>query len=275
MGLRRGFLHGVNLDDWYPCHNLEIAGRLWTPDFLALVEPEFKFAPIDEFSIAELRAGKGQAPLTPRSMWTVWASGIIREGGHVGIGQENTIWLSREQEVEILRLGDAELDFEEARREYSPKAVSRLSCIWLAENSAAGKEHILNMLHRSGTRVHVLRVKVIAKLGLTRVDTAWFDRYLSHPKDQYIAEYWNGVPGSTHPTWEYLLNGAIRAADSGEVETIRAEGAHRRDPGSEKFWQQFDDRSVQAGQNVIGMGLERAMYPIIKLKYQKARKERF
>ncbi|ODH03266.1 hypothetical protein A4S05_19680 [Nostoc sp. KVJ20] len=33
------FIHGINLNDWYPCWNLALCGRLYSPDFAALCDP--------------------------------------------------------------------------------------------------------------------------------------------------------------------------------------------------------------------------------------------
>jgi hypothetical protein len=33
------FIHGIDLNNWYPCHNLALDGRLYSPDFAALRDP--------------------------------------------------------------------------------------------------------------------------------------------------------------------------------------------------------------------------------------------
>ena len=110
------FIHGVNVGDWYPCWNLALAGRLWSPDFAALTDPGLAAAHqrLRDVPVEVLRAtGVPQGVPTPRATWYVWAAAWVRRGGHVGIGTDDTKWLPREELDEVLRLGDIELFFEE------------------------------------------------------------------------------------------------------------------------------------------------------------------
>lgn len=109
------FIHGIDLGDWYPCRNLALAGRLWSPDSMAVIDPGLAAShqPLRDVPIDVLRTtGVPQGVPTRRATWYVWAAAWVRGGAHVGIGTENTRWLSQDKLERILRLGDMELAFE-------------------------------------------------------------------------------------------------------------------------------------------------------------------
>lgn len=173
-------------------------------------------------------SGPPQGVLAPRAAQFVSAASIARRGGHVGVGVENTNWLSQEQADRILRLGDIELAFEARRRELLPDGASRLSSLYVADGSEAGRAHIREML---GNQVFVVEVSIPAAIRVSKADTRWFDRYCETPDPQFIDQYWKSVPGPDgDPTWEYLVDGAIQVEDTASLEYIRQRGA--RPPGA-------------------------------------------
>jgi hypothetical protein len=199
------FIHGIDLGDWYPCWNLALAGRLWSPDYMALIDPGLASShqPLRDVPIDVLRTtGAPQGVPTPRATWYVWAAAWVRQGGHVGIGTENTRWLPQDKLERILRLGDVELAFEEARRRHLPEGPSRLASLYLADDSDQGRAHVRRML---GT-VFILRVTVPWALRVARVDTKWFDLYCQESKTEYLQNYWVSVAfDATSASWEYLV----------------------------------------------------------------------
>jgi hypothetical protein len=222
------FLHGVDLDDPYPCWNLALAGRVWSPDFLASMDPALAAShrPIRDASLEELRAnGLPVGIPTPRAAWQVGAAATVRSGGRVGMGQTNTQWYSPEDAARLRELGDVELAFEAGRREICPEAPSRLSSLYLAEDSDAGRAHIRTML---GRNVHIMRVIVPSVARACRVDTGWFESYCREPNPKLIESYWRGVPiDPCVSTWEILIDGAIQVDDPVALEYLKAHGAHR------------------------------------------------
>jgi hypothetical protein len=222
------FVHGVNIGDWYPCWNLALAGRLWSPDFAALTDPGLAAAhqPLRDVPIDVLRTtGVPQGVPTPRATWYVWAAAWVRRGGHVGIGTEDTNWLPREDLDRILRLGDIELAFEEARRKLLPESASRLASLYLADDSDRGRAHVRAML---GVDILILRVTIPLALRVSRVDTKWFELYCHDAKAEYIEKYWSSAAcDPAAPTWEYLVDGMIEVDDPEGLAHIREFGAHR------------------------------------------------
>ncbi len=222
------FAHGVNVGDWYCCWNLALAGRLWSPDFAALTDPGLAAAhqPLRDVPIHVLRTtGVPLGVPTPRATWYVWAAAWVRRGGHGGIGTEDPKWLPRAELDQILRLGDIELAFEEARRSLLPDGASRLASLYLADDSDVGRAHIRVML---GSDILILRVTIPLALRVSRVDTKWFDLYCHDPKPEYIENYWLSRPFDPEtPTWEYLVDGMIEVDDPDGLAHIRDYGAHR------------------------------------------------
>lgn len=196
------------------------------PDFAAMCDPGLRAAhkSVRDVSVDFLRVnGLPQGTMTPRASWYIWAAALIRRGGHVGIGMENTQWLPREKLDRILALGDIELELEETRRKVAPEEASRLCALWVAEDSEAGESHVRAML---GPDVLVLRVSIVAAIRFTRVDTTWFDLYCQSRKAEYANKYWSGTACDRGPKWEFLVEGCIEAIDPEQLEYIRTHGAH-------------------------------------------------
>ena len=220
------YVHGINLGDWYPCWNLALAGRLWSPDFMALADPglaashqSLRDVPIDVLRTT----GVPQGVPTPRATWYVWAAAWVRRGGQVGIGTENTRWLPQQNLDKIIRLGDIELSFEEARRRILPDGASRLASLYVADDSDAGRAHVRSMLDED---IYILRVTIPLALRVTKVDTKWFELYCGDPKSEYLERYWSSAPfNAAAPTWEYLVDGMIEVDDPASLEHIRKFGA--------------------------------------------------
>ena len=221
------YLHGIDINNWYPCWNLSLSGRLDSPDFMALCDSGLKekHVSVNDVSIDFLMTcGLPIGALTPRAGWYVWAAAIIRNGGHVGIGQIDTKWINREDRDSIITIGNVEIEFERVRREMFPASVSRLSCLWVAEDNQIGDAHIRTML---GPNIFILKVKIPAAINVAKVNTLWFDAYRRENKRDFIENYWKSIPEQEDTqTWEYLVDGRIEACDEKDLEYIRQHGAH-------------------------------------------------
>jgi hypothetical protein len=223
------YIHGISLSDFLPCWNLSLAGQIMSSEFAAICDSNLA---VRQTSIRNSKLSNLKTPqfafgvVTPRAAQFVCTAAIIRAGGHVGIGVESTRWLPRDEMDRILRIGDMEIAFEEMRRAITPNAASRLCCLWVAEDTDIGQAHVRSML---GVDVFLLRVLIIAAIRVTKTDSRWFDAYAAEPRDEYIANYWNGVPYEVHvPTWEYLVEGVITVIDDAALAHVREHGAHRK-----------------------------------------------
>lgn len=221
------FVHGLNLRNEHACHNLSIAGALWTPNLLGMADPGLNqtFRHIDDISLEELRSegpiGNAVAPRVARYV----IPGAILERGLTWLdGYDRPVEISDGKRSRILDSRDAELAMEAGRRKYAPKAASRFSSIWLAERVPEGEALIRGMLG-SSTHIFIAPVRITHCLALTRADARWFDDYLNFPKEQFIENYWTGMPHKTGPQWEYLLDGSIELENAGDLAYIRTHGA--------------------------------------------------
>jgi len=219
------FIHAIELKDFYPCRNLTVSGCLWSPNYLAVIDQGIGqvHRTINEFSIEQLRMkGPQSCGVTPRTASAIIKASFIRRGEKLYDGYGEEILLSEQEKQWILKASEVELGFEEIRRAQFPYRVSRLSCLWLAERTEAGKAHIRAML---GEDVFILDVRLGQILNLSRADTKWFDLYWEETRDEYIWKYWSGEPCGDVSSWEYLLDGEIIADNEEQIEFIRNHGA--------------------------------------------------
>ncbi len=208
------FIHALDARNWLPCYNLKLNPILMSPDFMARsdrgmseVHQSLRDAPIECLESGPFPIGT----VTPRSGNIVLPGTIVRRGDKIGIGVENTKWIPDATQKEIMRRADIEITFEKMRREIAPDAASRLSCLWLAEDTPDGNTHLKEMFGDNAP-IRIMKVRIPQYLRVTRTDTACFDRYLSCEEQtpQVIENYWKGVSLSeNNPKWEFLVEGVI------------------------------------------------------------------
>ena len=219
------FLHGISLNDWYPCWNLSLCGWISSPDFTAIADQGIaeKHTSLRDIEIQQLKDGNiPSGVLTPRSIWYVWAYAIIISGGNVGIGRYDTYFFDEDDRQKILEMGDIELKFEEERRRISPESASRLCSLYVADNSEFGKHHIIEMFDED---TYIFEVTIPCALRFSKVDTKWFEKYRNDPNPEYIEKYWKSIPYDEDvPTWEYLVEGMIKVNNLEDIEHIRKNG---------------------------------------------------
>jgi hypothetical protein len=140
--------------------------------------------------------------------------------------------MNDEQADLVLRLADFELAFERARREVRPDAPSRLSCVFLAEDNAAGRAYAQGMATMHG---FVMTVRVPLALRIARMDAHWIGDSADLPTRERCQGYWSGDPTpDADPLWEWLVDGVIRCADNDQFALLRAYNAQAGDvvPGT-------------------------------------------
>lgn len=219
------FIHAIDLGNWFPCHNLRLSGRLMSPNALALVDKGVgeihQF--IDDAPLKGLAMGfHPPSAVTPRAAGEVVRAGILRQGLKIANGFNEVELMSEETKRDSLRSSDVELSFEQMRREVAPSAVSRLSCLYLAERSAAGEAMLRAMLGRD---VYILRVRPVLTLRITKADAAWFDGFFETNDVDDARRYWNGLEKPGGKRWEYLFDGVLEVEDFEQIEYVRKHGA--------------------------------------------------
>ncbi|WP_238912283.1 DUF2441 domain-containing protein [Achromobacter xylosoxidans] len=220
------FIHAIDLWNWFPCHNLALSGRLMSPNALAALDSGggevHQF--IDDVPIEDLAAGlHPPSAVTPRAAGEIVRAGILRQGMELANGFNEVELMSDKTKQDALRSSDVELVFERVRREVMPSAVSRLSCLYLAERSEEGEAMLRTML---GRNVYILRVRPMLTLRITKVDAAWFDGFFDSNDIGDARQYWRGIermPGNGK--WEYLFDGVLEVEDPAQIEYVRTHGA--------------------------------------------------
>jgi hypothetical protein len=220
------FLHGIDLSDFYRCWNLSLSGYLTSAEFNSW-NNVYLFPPVSvrTASLADLK----QLYITlgaviPRASWYVACAAIVRAGGHVGIGVNNTRWLSATQMDRLLKIGDIEIAFEETRRSVMPDAACRLCCLWVTDSNTAGEDHIRNML---GPNTYIIHVAIPEQIRVTKADTRWFDAYYQDPQPDYIEHYWRSEAFDADTrSWEYLVEGKIQITDPAQLAHVQQHGGH-------------------------------------------------
>lgn len=220
------FVHGVNLTNPYVCHNLALTGKLMSPNALALIAQGIAASQsrIESLPMDVLRRGTATnfAP-TPRAANSLIIGGMLERGEKLYDGYGHPVLMSGETQQWHRNVFRTEMVFEERRRIVAPTAVSRLSCLWMAERTSAGTKHIQAML---GSDMYLIDVKIVLQIGLTRVDTQWFDKYCEDPKVEFADRYWTGDRCPLGETWEYLLDGVLALEREDQRAYIKDHGAH-------------------------------------------------
>lgn len=204
------YIHAIDLCNFYPCHNIGIDGILRTPNLMALADPEGIGRiqkKVEEYTIEELRHGSAElGAITPRFVSVGIEAALLRNNTKITDGYGREILYSKESRSEKIKRADIELEFEHYRRQNCPEKVSRLTCIYLAERTAAGTKLIHYLL---GDEVQILNVEITFCLAITKADVSWYDEYALNPRKEYIESYWSGQQFSENESWEYLLDGCI------------------------------------------------------------------
>lgn len=194
---KKTYLHSISLGDWLVCHNLSISdGKLFSCDITGIPHKrKGEHLEVGETNIQDLKS-KRLPPsfLQPRFVRT--------------IGRPD-LW-------------QMEIAFEEARRVWAPEAPSRLSSLYLADNSEDGRK----MLKETFPERTILEVQTILSLRQTKVDMRGVDEYKESGNKGVLERYWKGLPvGSGTPQWEYLIDGVIQVTDKERLEDIKIVGA--------------------------------------------------
>ena len=143
------------------------------------------------------------------------ARGRIRSGLPL---QKRFLSITEAQLKYRLKRSDIEIEFEKERRRIVPDAASRLDCIFVADN-----EDTINQIFKGHYDLIVLEVKLIEALRFTKADFGWFEEY-SREKDKRLIEgYWTSHQFRENVnSWEYLVDGIIRADDPSSSEKVRS-----------------------------------------------------
>jgi hypothetical protein len=154
------FLHTVPLDDPVATHTLSVSGRLFASEYASLDAGLWEaHTSIRDTPINQVAKSPPVGTPTPFAAWRVWAAAVIRNGGHVAVNALAPVWLSQADEQGLLHAGDVELAFERARRAINDDAASRLTSLYVADDTPEGRRH-LEAMFRGKVDRQVFRVTI-------------------------------------------------------------------------------------------------------------------
>ena len=155
---------------------------------------------------------------TPGAGTAIWRGSMIRAGNKLHLGAINPKPLPKEEIEYALKKSDIELKFEEARRRIAPNAVSRLNCLYVADDM-----EVVKSIARFDSKVPVLKVRIGKGSLVSRVDMNWFDDFchayekecnVAQQYEYLIENYWMMHPHRSRGSkWEYLVDGMIEVVD--------------------------------------------------------------
>jgi hypothetical protein len=191
------------------CFNLALNGQLTSSDCSGeMMGANASHRSIESLSLEEIKDGKFQGVLSP-SATVVLAAALAR--------RNITLYnIDHPYNADHCQHRAAiEIEFEKIRRQVAPLAVSRLNCIWVAENSEAGRDMVRKMfLNRD---IHLLDAAIYRYRRIFRADSTHYDNYGRQPHQAHAMDYW-AQTASKIPKWEYLVDGTIQATDRNQVD---------------------------------------------------------
>lgn len=217
-----GYVHGVRVSADERRWNIALAGTLISADAAAAAEDwsTDQHMPVRNVPIEVLRQAHSiVGALESRGIALIQAS-MLRAGVNVGWGVPPYPFapMTSEQQEAVLGQAEFELRLEGTRREKSPGAPSRLSCIWIADDDVEGRNYVHELV---GIDAFLLPVQITFALRLARLDIRWLSGDVSGLADEQLLGYWSGAPSSDQPLWETPVDGAIRCTDDHELQRLR------------------------------------------------------
>lgn len=216
-------IHCIDLNYLPTCYNLAKTKELWSYQ-AAFGSVPFAFRNITEIPINELRNNFHNLDIglgSVRSM-LLFQGSIIRSGLNPGFGLDNPFFLDKSHYPRILERSDDELKFEEIRRIINPAAPSRLTCIFVAEDTLEQKIHLGQMLGYV-KRPYIVKFRPKIVLSFFIADSSFYDLYVATKDIKHIVSYWKGFknPEADLYSHEILFEGILEAIDDDEIDYIK------------------------------------------------------
>ena len=131
--------------------------------------------------------------------------------------------LTKEKLKHIKKIAELEIKFEQVRRQIAPTKPSRLSCLYLVEDTYQGRETLSSMFYEKLKEPIILNVKVEDNLVMFNADFRWIGEYEKNPEIAHIENYWKSIPfdDNNNDYREYLLEGSISITRGDQVEELQ------------------------------------------------------
>lgn len=155
----------------------------------------------------------------------IFKNPVITKDGWVS-SELNLMWSDdlEGKEEGILKKSEREIDFELGRRSYAKNAPSRITCLFMVEDSDDGRVNLSNIYYgRITSEAYspmILELGICKKEKIIKVDSTWFNLYCEENNPDYIRNYWLAKP-SSDPNWEILFEGMVGLRSSEQKKELK------------------------------------------------------
>jgi len=144
--------------------------------------------------------------------------------GWIDMGYD-TIWSNQipGREEDILKISEHEIEFELTRRQCAPSAPSRITCLFMVEDTIEGRIYLSKIYDKPDKRRHnplLLKLGIVHKDRLLKADSNWFTLYNTEQREEYISNYWHGK-ASDNPEWEILFEGMVGLRNNNQKSLLK------------------------------------------------------
>lgn len=217
------YLQWLNLNDMFAeplIRQLLSTKKAWTPDYCARVDDGIraKHHSMREIGIQELMFHADNFPgiPTPGAGTAIYMGSILIAGLPLYIGAIKPKPLSKHLIDYALWKSEVELRFEEIRRRIAPDAVSRLNCLYLAEDI-----EVIKCIPQFDPKDPIIKVRIRENSWVTKGDMNWFNDFCNSYEqgdrahsENCTKKYWKCEPHKSGDCkWEYLIDGVIDVVD--------------------------------------------------------------
>ena len=206
------FLHCFDLSDKLKCLNFCSRNVIESLFSLQLINNDTKPNPraIAIENLIDCQPEHINGISSPR-MWLIYKASLYRKLDRT---------LTSEEQI-IVKKAELEITFEKIRRLINFGAPSRLSCIYLVDNSIDGRIVLQNMFVDYFINPFIVEVDILNQMELTKCDQRWLEKYYDEPNNEFVKNYWDGVAFNEKcASWEYLLEGTIILTNLEEAKLI-------------------------------------------------------
>jgi len=170
---------------------------------------------------------------------------ILRKGKNLVNGYGKPIEIKLEDKEQILFKADLGINFEKIRRNEFSHKPSRMSSVFVVEDSWEGRLCLSQMFYQgysSGKYApFIFNVKVVVCLFSHKGDIQWLDEYRETQNVECIREYWRGNAFNSSPIYEYFLEGTIIPNNREQILEIRKQNADILGGWSQQHWRNLNE----------------------------------
>jgi hypothetical protein len=215
------YIYFVDLTDQLVCRNIIKTNGIMSPYIIHYItyKTEYPLYSINlDNLLTELDADQ-IGFVSPRFQY-ITLSNWVRNDLKIGIGVTNSKMYSKSDIERIHRIAELEIEFEKLRRIVNKNLPSRLSCIYLAEDSFEGRTMLKNMFLNKKLKFHITEVEITVYIAFHKADSKWVEHYEKTKDVNAIINYWLGKDFNNSPEYEYLVEGILNLKNESDRKYI-------------------------------------------------------